>query len=413
MSSTPRRIAIIGGGRWARTLFGVTERLLSPGDRIIWHARHGAADVREIVARRPNTVFEADVDEVWRHEPTAAVIATAAGAHAGPALAALERGIPVLVEKPMTANLEDARILVAAAERNNAPLGVNLEFAYASYLHAIARVAPADTIAELRIVWLDPVAEERYGEKKQADIGTHRCLDIYPHIWSILRVLSGQAKITVRSAAPVHDQPGALELSIAAGSTPATAALSRRAPGRARIVEITCHNGRLLRLDFSHEPGTLSIDGTPSEFESGWETSPRPLSAAIGGFLDVADNPAQAGGWQLAAQDCMGHLTGALDARWLAREAEAALVARDLAGRSDEPALEMSAILIDNLAPELADAGLVGEARRCGSDSEAAARLVAAGLTLLQGAPPDIVPDIRAVLERSPFLEAVRRLRRL
>jgi predicted dehydrogenase len=53
-----------------------------------------------------------------RVAPDAVIIATPTALHAGPALAAFQRGIHVLCEKPMAATFEDCRAMVAAADRS-------------------------------------------------------------------------------------------------------------------------------------------------------------------------------------------------------------------------------------------------------------------------------------------------------
>lgn len=58
--------------------------------------------------------YEAMYDTV---QPDGVVIATPSNVHAAPAIAALERGIPVLCEKPMATTLGDCKAMVAAAQR--------------------------------------------------------------------------------------------------------------------------------------------------------------------------------------------------------------------------------------------------------------------------------------------------------
>ena len=58
------------------------------------------------------------------------VVASPSSLHASQTLAALDRGRPVLVEKPMTTSVEDAETLVAAAESSGvtAAVAMNLRF---------------------------------------------------------------------------------------------------------------------------------------------------------------------------------------------------------------------------------------------------------------------------------------------
>jgi predicted dehydrogenase len=50
-------------------------------------------------------------------KPDGVVIATPSSVHAAPAIAALQRGIPVLCEKPMATHFEDCQAMVAAAQK--------------------------------------------------------------------------------------------------------------------------------------------------------------------------------------------------------------------------------------------------------------------------------------------------------
>jgi predicted dehydrogenase len=52
-----------------------------------------------------------------RARPDAVIVSTAHAAHAAPTIAALERGLPVLVDKPLAATSADAWAMVQAAER--------------------------------------------------------------------------------------------------------------------------------------------------------------------------------------------------------------------------------------------------------------------------------------------------------
>jgi hypothetical protein len=195
---------------------------------------------------------------------------------------------------------------------------------------------------------------------------------------------------------------------MSAGRAEASAVLSRRAGGRVRLVEVKLRDGRVLSLDFSVEPGVLSVDGTEAVFESGWDSAPRPLAASVGSFLEVVARPERSDRWPLAAQFCRQHVAGALAALDLARASEARLVARHLAAGSPAVPEKIAAILVDNLAPELADMGLSAEARRCSTDRAAALSLAEAGLAKLRSRPVQVEAAVGMALDRSAFLAALR-----
>lgn len=64
------------------------------------------------------------LDEIWDSQPDAVYVCTPPHSHADYACAALERGIPVLVEKPMAVTDDECRRMVSAAQQSGVQLGV-------------------------------------------------------------------------------------------------------------------------------------------------------------------------------------------------------------------------------------------------------------------------------------------------
>lgn len=115
MDRKPLRLGLIGAGRWAR-IYAKTIATL-PDVRIARIARRSAtppdfapADV-EITADWHDVAAAKDLDGV--------IIATPPALHAEMALAAIHAGLPLLVEKPLTLSLDDARRIQDAAVKNN------------------------------------------------------------------------------------------------------------------------------------------------------------------------------------------------------------------------------------------------------------------------------------------------------
>src|SRR5688572_25945732 len=99
-----QRIAVIGGGRWARAIVG--SLVLLPDDaHITVHTRSSAAAMNEWVRSRDLTahvtVTTAQPAFAAGEAPNAIIVANAASDHERAALRALDSGIPVLVEKPV------------------------------------------------------------------------------------------------------------------------------------------------------------------------------------------------------------------------------------------------------------------------------------------------------------------------
>ena len=110
-------VAVVGYGL-AGAVFHAPLVQATPGMRVA--AIVTGNDERRAQATRdhPDARLLASVDEVWADAGgyDLVVVATANRAHAPTTLAALDAGLPVVVDKPMAANSDDARAMVDAAE---------------------------------------------------------------------------------------------------------------------------------------------------------------------------------------------------------------------------------------------------------------------------------------------------------
>ncbi len=83
------------------------------------------ADRASLFAARFNVPAFDDLHALLREaKPQAVLICTPHPLHASPAILAAERGVHVLIEKPMAANLADCDAMLAAAQRGGARVGV-------------------------------------------------------------------------------------------------------------------------------------------------------------------------------------------------------------------------------------------------------------------------------------------------
>ncbi len=73
-------------------------------------------------------------------KPQAAIVATSIDCHVEPSRAALDRGLGVLVEKPFTLSLREARGLVAQAEARRVPLMVGQNYRYTRMPQTLGRL---------------------------------------------------------------------------------------------------------------------------------------------------------------------------------------------------------------------------------------------------------------------------------
>jgi predicted dehydrogenase len=104
----------------------------------------------------------ASYDELLERELDGVVIATPSALHAEQAIAALDCGLPVFVQKPVGRSAAEVRAVVAAARRADVPLGVDL-----SYRHAEAFRAAREHVGELGDVFAaELVFHNAYGPDK-------------------------------------------------------------------------------------------------------------------------------------------------------------------------------------------------------------------------------------------------------
>jgi predicted dehydrogenase len=104
----------------------------------------------------------ATYDELLGQELDGVVVATPSALHAEQAIAALERGLPVFVQKPVGRTAAEVRAVVEAAERADVLLGVDL-----SYRHAAAFRAARERIPDLGEVFAaELVFHNAYGPDK-------------------------------------------------------------------------------------------------------------------------------------------------------------------------------------------------------------------------------------------------------
>jgi predicted dehydrogenase len=291
----PGNVVLFGGGRWSRVLLDILNALIPESTRVHWITRHNYSRATEYVKFRgydrvliyPQHCLEDSTGL------DAAIIATASEGHASLASKAVGLGIPTLCEKPVALKFREAKRLADDAKAGRCPLGVNLELMYASYLHDFSAAISDLAIRTVKFTWHDPWVEKRHGEIKHGDLHTPIVHDSLPHCWSLSQVLFPSERAEKLEALWLGDD-GAVHLKGQRGAIKSNYSLSRRSARRIRKIEI--NDGEAV-LDFSQEPGRTIFRGAASE--NLWR-GPKPLSAALGGFLEVVRNPSGQAHWPLS-----------------------------------------------------------------------------------------------------------------
>ena len=141
-------VGVVGAGYWGirhvRVLSSVPGVTVSVVDRD--DGRRQAA-----IDAYPVERAVADLDEIL-DDLDALVIATPPTTHYGLAKAALEKNVHVLVEKPMTTNLEEADDLLAEAERRNLCLMVGHTFEFNAAVWGLADAIRDPEFGDVRYI---------------------------------------------------------------------------------------------------------------------------------------------------------------------------------------------------------------------------------------------------------------------
>lgn len=286
----PDTIAVIGGGRWARVLTEVLCGLVPPSVRISVHSLHNADSMSAWVSER-GFRQRVHVSPVWPQllsvKSSAVIVANAARDHERAIEWALAAGIPVLVEKPVALTAVVSQRLVNLARSQNQYFAAAHIFLFARYLEKFSKLVTEEgNIRFIRVHWMDPQAENRYGEQKHYDPGLPVFADWLPHVLSIVGTLT--SSLPQRCEGLEFLRGGAhLELELMLADIPCSVQLVRNGDRRQRIIEVATRQ-KMIRLDFSSEPGTITVGPTTINGDPDWEVKRRPAARMLIAFLQGA-----------------------------------------------------------------------------------------------------------------------------
>jgi hypothetical protein len=295
-----QNIVLFGGGRWARVIASVLYEVTSVNDKIFWVSQHNYGLLSKWVKKYDHdrvTLLEND-ELIWEKDINACIVATSPSTHAYYAEKAIRLCIPTLVEKPFVINTSDANYLLSLAQEKNCPVGINLVFMYASYLQKFAKYFAGKSLRSIEITWIDPVLELRYGEEKRPDLYTSVAHDMFPHVWSILKILIPNLDIELADVTYTAD--GKITVTGKSEQTTFRTIFSRRGAERVRHIKI---NDCEWFLDFSQEPGFVLHNG--SKNVNSWEGNKTPLYQSLETFLKVAQGSLVDSQWRTLLENCI------------------------------------------------------------------------------------------------------------
>ena len=144
-ASPPTGVAVIGCGYWGLNHVRVFEQLVD--SNVVVACDRDAAQVARVTQAFPHLRVSTDVDEALATPGVeAAVIATNAATHADLATRALDAGLHVLVEKPLTADSVAAVDLIDLAEKRGRVLLVGHTFLYNAGVRKVKEYVDRDAV---------------------------------------------------------------------------------------------------------------------------------------------------------------------------------------------------------------------------------------------------------------------------
>ncbi len=193
------RFGVIGWGYWgpkiARNLAGL------PNASVTIVADMDAHRLASIVTNQSGMTTTTQIQDVLRSDIDAVAIATPVRTHYTLAREALLHGKHVLVEKPLTANVEEAEELVALAKEQQRVLMVGHTFEYNPGVNELRKLVRSGDLGRIYSV-----------ETERVNLGLFRndinvIWDLAPHDISILLYLFGVKPEQVKVQAHAHIQP--------------------------------------------------------------------------------------------------------------------------------------------------------------------------------------------------------------
>lgn len=142
------KIGVIGYGYWGPNL--VRNFVENPDAQVTMVADMNAAQQQRVNGRYPAIDFTTDVNAlISSPNVDAVVIATPVHTHFSLALAALQAGKHVLVEKPMASSTIEAQQLIEEAEKRNLVLMVDHTFVYTGAVRKMAELVQSGELGDV------------------------------------------------------------------------------------------------------------------------------------------------------------------------------------------------------------------------------------------------------------------------
>lgn len=202
MAERARNVALMGCGAWGRNIARVLGELNALALICDSDEARGQAIAREL-----DVDFTTDRNSVFERSDIAAVaIATPAVTHAEMAMAALDAGKHVYVEKPIALSMDDARAIAAKACEKSRVLMVGHLLQYHPVFVKLLALVREGALGKLQYVYSNRLNQGRIRTEENA------LWSLAPHDFSMILALAGESPSRVAASGQAAVQAGLFDL---------------------------------------------------------------------------------------------------------------------------------------------------------------------------------------------------------
>lgn len=192
-----KKVALVGYGYWGPNL--LRNFFDTPGCEVLYCCDKEIIRLKEVRRRYPSVITTTSFDEILKDSDLDAVIvATPTKFHFELAKSTLELGKDVLIEKPMTIDTKEAKILVDLAQKKKKILMVDHTFLYNEAVKKIKEILNSGELGE--VLYMDSV---------RANLGlfqkdSNAIYDLASHDFSIIQYLLDKKPVSVQAFGKSH-----------------------------------------------------------------------------------------------------------------------------------------------------------------------------------------------------------------
>ena len=287
MCSISENIIIFGGGRWTRVIVKLLSEIVNNDCEIYIHTKSCKHLMKKWLVKEnlsQKVFLLSNLSTIKSKNIKSAIISNSPKDHFERASWALKKNLNVLIEKPLCINEKEFLKLKKLSLLSKGNLCAAHVFSYLSSFNIYKDLIPnIKKINEIKITWVDPKYETRYGETKNTLPKITIYLDVLPHIFSIVKIIWNTLPTTL-SKVNLSEGSSLLCFETSIKGTKTKIKIQRFGKKRERVIEAFTEEN-FFKLDFTNEPGLVESNESLFMIEKYNEENISPLAQLLYSFL--------------------------------------------------------------------------------------------------------------------------------